>query len=414
MTNHPLSFKKIIGVSLVVVIILTLFFFGYYSIKKYKIKWQNEINYYQEIKIIEQSWILENQLSNGAFPFGEKRDGIVNIVPYFSDTAARALLKDKTNQNIIAVKKYMDWHLSHLNTKDTDLYGIDGTIYDYSILIKDGEIIKEESKEKYDSVDSYAATFIMVVWEYYDSTQDSDYLLEHKTDIFRVINAMLSCMDDDGLSYVKEGNRIKYLMDNAEVNLGLKNAKTLIQEVYLKKLNKESDEYQQARILNDAIKDWLAKNSSAIDEILWNEQDGHFEVGLDERNAVFPFTGWDNFYPDGVAQVFPITFNVNDSNQRRSKKLYQRFCQDYDWENFDHVVNGDTDFYWGILSYTGAIMQDENRVKIYTENYKNTLMEDHAYPLYIGDSAWVILSCDKMIDYYEKSLLTIDPLNMIK
>jgi hypothetical protein len=40
-------------------------------------------------------------------------------------------------------------------------------------------------------------------------------------------------------------------------------------------------------------------------------------------------------------------------------------------------------------------------------------MEDHDYPAYIADSAWVVRSCEKAISDYEDRMEMIDPFNIV-
>lgn len=71
------------------------------------------------------------------------------MVPYFGNLAARALLPEYP----AAVRCYMEWYLAKLNRADH--WSLAGTICDYEL--RDGRL---EATGRYDSADSYAATFL--------------------------------------------------------------------------------------------------------------------------------------------------------------------------------------------------------------------------------------------------------------
>ncbi|PKM59161.1 MAG: hypothetical protein CVU99_14925 [Firmicutes bacterium HGW-Firmicutes-4] len=407
----------LIALGSVLIIGIVAFFMinRYFEIRELKIEYQEEIDFYQKIGRHEQEWIAQMELSNGAFPFCKETNGTANIVPYFSDNAAIALLSDITEESYLdEVIAYMDWHLKHLNTANDDLYGVDGTIYDYTIIVKDGVVIEEISEGSYDSMDSYAATFIMLLGEYYEKTGDENYLIKNRNDIFRIIRAMAGTIDEDGLSIVKDGYPIKYLMDNTEVNMGLKDAIFLLEKVYLNESQKDTQNYEEALELKNDLEDLLTKNTIQIDELLWNDSKQRYEVGLNNNSQVITFKGWDQFYPDAVLQLFPIIYEIDSIEDEQAKFLYAKFSNQYDWQNFGHFKNDDASFYWPLLAYAGAMMEDEVRVKTYILNYQNTLMKEHAYPVYISDAAWIVRSCNKMINHYEGKMLEIDPFGLVK
>lgn len=401
--------------SLLTIGIVALFMINrYFEIRELKIEYQSQIDFYQKVAQHEREWIAQTKLSNGALPFRGETNGTANIVPYFSDNAAIALLSDPESYGDEVVA-YMDWHFKHLNTADNDLYGIDGTIYDYSIIVKDGDVVEEISTGSYDSVDSYAATFVMLLWEYYENTGDENYLIKNRNDVFRTIRAMTGTIDEDGLSIVKNGYPIKYLMDNTETNMGLKDAISLLEKVYLNESQKkETQSYEETLELMANLKDLLNENSAQIDRLLWNENEQRYEIGINNNNQVIKFKGWDQFYPDAVLQLFPIIYQLDSIDGDQAKFLYTKFSSEYDWQNFGHFKNEDTSFYWPLLAYAGAMMEDEVRVKTYVLNYQNTLMEEHAYPVYISDAAWIVRSCNEIINYYERKMLQIDPLGFVK
>ena len=90
----------------------------------------------------ETAYLASMQLPNGALPMTYAVNGELTVNPYFADFAALSLL-DKGEEYADVVKKYMDWHFAHLNTAEEDFNGLDGTIYDYKVTMKGGEIAEE-------------------------------------------------------------------------------------------------------------------------------------------------------------------------------------------------------------------------------------------------------------------------------
>ena len=65
-----------------------------------------------------------------------------------------------------AVKRYLIWYIENINSDDEDSINGAGTMYDYEIDITKAGKEKSISKESYDSVDSYASTFLKAVSDY--------------------------------------------------------------------------------------------------------------------------------------------------------------------------------------------------------------------------------------------------------
>ena len=169
----------------------------------------------------ETAYLAGLQLENGAIPMTNSGDGVLTMNPYFADFSALALL-DNADEYADEVKKYMDWHFAHLNTAETDYNGVDGTIYDYKITVVDGKVteekisISDEGIKRYDSTDSYAATFLMVLSKYYEKTGDKEYIIANSKDIVRIVNAMFSTLHKC-LANARPDYEVKYLMDHSEV-----------------------------------------------------------------------------------------------------------------------------------------------------------------------------------------------------
>lgn len=353
---------------------------------------QENIELFERIFESETEWLASLQLSNGAIPMTYTPDGTVKMNPYFADFAAMALL-DKADEYSDEVKRYMDWHFGHLNTEKTDHNGVDGTIYDYEITLKNGEITDEsiaiyKKENSYDSVDSYAATFLMVLNKYYNETGDSQYIIDHSNEIQRIINAMLA-MCYRGLTVAKPEWEVKYLMDNCEVYEGALAAAELFENVFCA--------YDDSlKSVQKKCADFAVNIAQTIEDELWMPRAGHYKVGIyryfDIPSDLFR---WRKYYPCATAQLFPIIHGLIAPNTERADMLYDRFCEEYDWANFRY----DDIFYWGANLQAAVVMNDIEQVVVYMTNYAE-LIDTHDYPLYNADAARVCLAANMLLEKY--------------
>jgi hypothetical protein len=327
-------------------------------------------------------------------------DNQATINPYFNTFVARALLRVPRNpKNVQSVKKYIDWHFSHLNLETPDYNGYVGSIYDYSAKTCEHTVDSETSKQKYDSLDSYAATFLSLLYDYYQVTSDDEYIRGHDWEISAVIDLLLS-LQHDGITFTKPDYPIAYLMNNAEVYEGLKHAKILYQQVFLEALpSEEQDPATLDRLnkLNVAIKNM----EQSLEDDFWNNQKNRYEVNLNEEHQVVGRFSWQNFYADATGQLFPIMHHLIEPDSQRAENLYQTFSSYYQWEDMQHLTDGNADFYWTRLAYTAALMGDTQRFDTYLDNYQAMAMTDHSSPAYNAESAWIILGCQEMIEHYQ-------------
>lgn len=344
---------------------------------------------YQNIFDSETAWLASLQLDNGALPMTKVDNGSATLNPYFSDFAALALL-DKADKYAGHVKKYMDWHFRHLNSAKDDYNGVDGTIYDYTATVSKGKVTSEKihmnkGKKHYDSTDSYAATFLTVLDKYYRNTGDSGYILAHKNEIRRVINAMYATMHD-GLTFAKPDYEVKYLMDNCEVYEGCVAAVNLLKKVIVPKDSSFKSTLTQCE-QNTA----LVKNQ--IEKVMWNEKGQYYEPGLFRDGTAGVKFSWSEYYPSATAQTFPIQCGLIDPSSARAKQLYNDFCTHYQWEDFKIPDS----FYWGSNVLTAAKMSDTHRVNAYLTRYQK-IMKRHAYPLFNADAAKVCMAAYYMLN----------------
>jgi len=338
----------------------------------------------------ETAWLASLQLENGALPMTRSQNGELRMNPYFADFAALALL-DNAEKYADNVKAYMDWHFGHLNTAEEDFNGLDGTIYDYVITVKDGRIVSEvisepDNADSYDTTDSYAATFLTVVYKYFSKTGNSDYLASNAEDLERITNVIFSNLQN-GLTYAKPNHRVKYLMDNCEIYEGAIAAAGIFEEL----VQSGKNEYAAMR---DDCKALISTIKANINNKLWNYVGRYYKPGIAAYVGVpTKIFSWNLYYPQATSQLFPIICGVIEPDTERAVHLYSKFCESFEWESFDYP----DDFYWGANVYAAAIMNDVDRVTTYMTNYEK-LMDDHAWPLYNADAARTSMAAYMMLE----------------
>ena len=357
--------------------------------------------YYRELAAGEAAWLSSIQLENGAIPFRGETHGEASITPYFSDIAAWGLLEGGEYR---AVRDYIQWHMAHLNDVVSDYSGIAGTIYDYTIEVDDGKVVSEKSERHYDSVDSYAATFLILISEYCQRTGDEALFRQYQDQVLLVLGAMERTIDRDGLSFTKPDYLVKYLMDNAEVYAALGCMESLLERYPVPDGKRILTRLRQRRTsLNERL-----------EALLWNQGERRYETGADAKGKTLAVGGWQEFYPDATAQLFPILFGLLEPASQRAQEIYQRFCREHAWQEMEHYATGNASFYWGLVAYAGAKMGDEERVYQYMEYYRRCVLPDRDYPLYCGDAGWIILACGEMARWCETEMERIDPLGLVQ
>lgn len=332
----------------------------------------SDTSIYSNIIKTEQDWIVSLQVGSGAIkmasgPARYTEDGkaVYNIHPYFNNLAVLGILDNPNPKVIETAKKWISWYLNHINSSDYN--GLSGTIYDYE-YVEDGT---EISKNYYDSVDAYAATFISLLRRYYEITHDDALLNENKEKIEKIIEVMISVQDNDGLTFAKPDYPIKYLMDNVEVYEGLSAAEYIAREVFNDTVKADKYKAHKEALLN------------AIESNLWNAS----------SNSYYPYFGspeanWSIFYPDATSQLFPIGFRLLSPSSERARYLYEKFNENYPgWPSLEKPDA----FPWAFLAYVAALMGDKSRV----DTFLNTIISryintGHPWTWYVAEAGWTI------------------------
>ena len=304
---------------------------------------------YDFVRSYQLSYIRSLQLPTGAIKDNEGESS--KITPYFAHFAVLALLTDPTDENISAVQEYMLWYFSKLNGTVTEFRDDEtaGSVYDYFAPA-------ETTQGTYDSVDSYAATFLEIAMRLGQLSESNlSWLAGYTEEISLVLSAMLATIDtetnalpgsdqNDFLSIAHYRYPVKYLMDNSEVNMGLKAA------IWLQ---------EHDIVTTDApLADILDRNTDAINA-LYNDGNRNYDYAKGNTSD------WSVFYPGATAQLYPCLFGVTSPLETRSRQLYETFNSHYpDWSS---GTTYDT-YPWTMVVYAAAVMNDTERVETYVRH----------------------------------------------
>jgi len=226
----------------------------------------------------------------------------VELIPYTVNLYALDLLRN--DQDLFLVREYMSWYLNHLNYPDH--LDMTGTMYDYAVFSQ----WEEQSLTRYDSVDSYSATFLMVVWEYFKKTNDTEFIDRNRKALEDIAYTIPFLQDKDGLTWALPGYLVKYLMDNCEAYGGM----TAFAELARARGWAVADYYEAIR---EDIEQGIVKQ-------LYDPRLARFDWALDEERK-HSKSKWETFYPDAYAQIFPVLYKVPANDPEIRKHLWEEF-----------------------------------------------------------------------------------------
>lgn len=321
--------------------------------------------------------LLAYLLPDGAISVYPAHDGVNWINPYFSDYAAMALIQFGEYYH---VKDYISWHFRHLNAAANDYNGRAYTIYDYHAVLGPEGNVDEKATRTYDSVDSYSASFLILLDMYCNASGDKDFLLENRTFIAGVIGALLS-LDTGNATVAKPDSDICYFMDNCEVLLSLQSAKNLIEDVIIPG-GHDNDTWNK-----------LLERIESLRSRLLDYIDSGFKISDDiyawavTRNGTLSIPDFSVFYPDSVAQLSPIIYKVIPADGADAAHIYDLFCSNWDWEHMETGASGSP---WAMAAYCAAEIGDEARIDAYTDAFNTCMLS--TYNVSVAEIAWLVLS----------------------
>lgn len=341
----------------------------YHTVEEYnQIVKSSDIEKTKELMQIKQKEIKEInnlQLDNGSFATYSKIDGREStVVPYFDCIGMLGLLNDISS--LANVRKYIQWHFDHINLIE-DIDGYIGTIYDYKVGVDGTEQIDDDSL--YDSVDSYAAMFFVLLENYYEKTGDITIFNNNKEKLEKVEKALNTMFNYNGstvnLTLTKPQYPVYYLMDNCESYAGYNS----LANIY-------------AKIYNNSDKEQLYKNRAnlikqAIENTLWNKENSNDEFhNYDYAYLNSSYTGllFDRkYYPYVLAQIYPVLYNIIDVNTEKAQHVYflHKYYSDWskDSEHFWYTFNHNDDKYPHFESLLVALMYTNTEFETRVNNY---------------------------------------------
>ena len=283
---------------------------------------------------------IDNGVGDGAIPISD--DALAydfatqrfSVRPYFSLTVANAFLLDPDYYD--NAKRYIEWHIRHLN-EDPDIYLVTGSIYDYyySLLGSEQRALSlaesNDTVDVYDSTDSYAALFFELLLNYTTTTGDYSFITKPTLDL------VLQCLEEsfsgatfDGdalLTVAKPNYLIEFLMDNCEVYRGF----VSLEELY-DMIGCGAEAAQAA--------DYARRIKEGIETHLYNSGNGNYDYAYLNLSYIE-----DYFYPDAIAQMFPIIFDIVDPDDIVAIKLYDDFCANFPyWTDMANVPRPDAPY----------------------------------------------------------------------
>ena len=318
----------------------------------------------------EKGWILENQGPGGEIYMNGSKAGDVN--PYFACVAALGRLAEAENRPITeaekkAVGRYLDWHTGVLLETDGKM----------GIYRKEGE--KLIYREKADSEDGYLGMYLFLMGEYLEKTESTE-LPESWEKGIRLALKKLQSLMQDGITQVSEENTTAYLMDNLEVWKGLyKLEQAGVEDAHL-------------------IRELRGKLQEQIENTFWDDETQKWRIIRDRD--LYDST---EFYPDGIAQIYPLIYEFPVKEKRTQKKLYVRFTEKFQWQK---LSERSTKFLWTMTGMAAAQVGDVKRLMELLRNYKTEYCAERKYPLYTGEAGWICMECEKLYELYERKIWT--------
>ena len=295
---------------------------------------------YRDNLSVASQWLATVQLADGAMQYTDQK-----INPYFSNYAAIGWLHDPSRYD--AVKKYMEWYIAHL--EHTDRWGINtgGVIYDYAISNRTTgkrSTAPDTGAYQADSVDSYAATFLTLAHNAFKTGDASlqTFITDNKKSLDNIVSVLISpqVMNPDGLTWALPDYKAKYLMDNCEVYRGLADYAALCDLAF-------HDSAGQARYQAAADKCRQAILT------LWTGSAWIVQKGASAPNL-------SNWYPDAVAQVFPVLCGVLPPDDPRVIISWRNFNDA--WPNWSQLSYQPADaFPWVLVGHAAVCKGDYAR-----------------------------------------------------
>jgi hypothetical protein len=315
-------------------------------------------------------WITQFSAPSGAMLYAPTL-----IDPYFSNIAAIGMTKDINRMP--QVRAWINWYISHLNWPDK--WGMYGTTYNWNVSSNGTETPSNDA----DSTDSYAATFLTLVWNAWQTgdaqTRSLISGLSYQLDV--IGGVLIQTQQSDGLTWAKPDYKIKYLMDNCEAYRGLRDLASIFQYAF-------GDSAKASYYTNAA--------NSMQNGLLSMWMNGTWGVYRDDlgRN-IGPNMG--TWYADATAQLFPVLMGVVSSSDSRAQQSYAAFNSA--WPNWPKLsYNSQDSFPWCLVGDGAAAMGDGGRVATYINSIQNKYTNSgFPWPFYNAEGGWFMRANNYMM-----------------
>jgi len=303
------------------------------------------------------------------------------INPYFSNLGVHGFVKDSTYY--ANVKNYMEWYWNHVgyprhftvsgctvNPSSGDLYG---AIKDFTVSNPSSPTPTETAvpdpdsfgNHHPDSTDSYAATFLSLAWDYWQTGDASarDYIklitIGANGDRLDYIGeVVLATLQSNNLTCARPDFNIEYLEDNSEAYRGLQDLVSLYSALGATK---------QMNFYNQYVPNILKTLTSGA---MWNGGSFYTYTTVAGVSGTVNWSTWysDANGPDGaVSEIFPIALGVISPTSQTAKNIWGTFQNN--WRNQWISLNADPGGYpWAIVGYTAALMGDTQDASTYVHN----------------------------------------------
>jgi hypothetical protein len=330
--------------------------------------------------ITEHQFVTDTQSAYGAiWTFANPIDGgdtVYKVIPYFAHYAAMGLLKCGTPAYTSAVKNWMNWYLSHLDSvgRMTNHY--------YSLGGASDSVVDPNDN---DAQDADPAMFWVLAGQYYTATGDLKFFTK---DVKAKLESQAkfiaeNLLDADNLTFANVNYAMKYTMDNSEVYEGFMSLATIEKEAY-----HDIAGYNLFRAK-------AARTQAAIMLRLYDPVSGLY------MNSTNTKTNVKNWYEAGVvATIWPQFCGVETYKAERSVHQREVLCQNFndkngkDWTSEGFVkdsVSVDT-YPFAVTGYVFSMAGDNVRgnhqISYVVQMFKDTAMSSH---LNIEEAGWGLM-----------------------
>ncbi len=324
----------------------------------------------REVSREEAAWISDNILKEGAVLLYEKdKNGEGHVNPYFACQAMLGLVSDPEGTYLDKVCDYLNWHTKKLLEEE-------GIISDYDY--KNGLL---ESKKEADSVDSYAAEYLLLLSKYNKAGGKLEDIKDYEIAMVKLAGVYEDLISN-GITYTDNKLKRAYLMDNAECYEAVTAASDIA--------GKDKNRYLTIG----------ANISTSVHKLFWDDSRKCYNTAIDKDKKVLIGADFNEFYPDCIAQVYPSICGMNEIGENE-RRLYDEICSHHSWEN-SHIK--DTSFEWSVAAYAAVVFGDSKRFDSYLEYYRGLTAQSRKYPMHTANAGWIMRACNLRIEELSKEL----------